>query len=95
MIYLRASKDFMYHLDFVTKKGKPYAKYYNIKVGQLLTMCEAIQKFDLTLNDIFRRYPLEVIRINLRHTERITCDYLYSGRFVKSEYLDSITIVKQ
>ena len=94
MIYLRATKDFMYHLDFVTKKGKPYTKYYNIKGGQLLTMCEAVQKFDLTLKDIFRHYPLEVIRINRRYTERIICDYLYNGRFAKIEYLDTITIVK-
>ena len=94
MIYLRATKDFMYHLDFVTKKGKPYTKYYNINAGQLLTMCEAIQKFDLTLDGIFRHYPFEVIRINRRHTMHVTHDYLFNGRFAKDDFLDTITIIK-
>ena len=94
MIYLRATKDFMYHLDFVTKKGKPYTKYYNIYAGQLLTMCEAIQKFDLTLDDIFRHYPIEVIHINRRHTISFGNEFQICGRFARPEYQDTITIVR-
>ncbi|MBO7731154.1 MAG: hypothetical protein J6S67_01325 [Methanobrevibacter sp.] len=89
MIYLYAKKDFMYHHDFVTKKGKHYTKYYNVYAGQLLTMCEAIQKFDLTLDDIFKRYPFDVVRINRRHTIR---SQIY-GRHAKLSYSDTMEII--
>ena len=89
MIYLQSKKDFMYHHDFTTKTGKHYTKYYNVYAGQLLTMCEAIQKFDLTLDDIFKRYPFDVVRINRRHTYRSPI----LGRLPKFGYVETIQII--
>ena len=89
MIYLYSKKDFMYHHDFTTKTGKHYTKYYNVYAGQLLTMCEAIQKFDLTLDDIFKRYPFDVVRINRRHTVKTSI----FGRYAKLGYVEIMEIV--
>ena len=77
MVYLRATMDFMYHKDFYNKRGREYTKYYNINPGQLLTVCEAIQRFDMELDDILFSYPLEFIQINRKHTVRTT-----AGRYL-------------
>ena len=68
MIYLQAQKKFMYHIDRVDRRGRHYTQYYVILDGELLTLCQAIQSFNLTLTDIFHKYPLNVVRINRRYT---------------------------
>lgn len=57
-----------------------YHKYYSINNGQLLTVCEAIQKFDLTIDEILYSYKLKIIRINRKYTYRSS-----EGRYLTEE----------
>ena len=94
MIYIRAYETFMYHRDYVTKKGNTYTKNYLIYRDQLLTTCEAIQKFKLTIDDIICEYPLEFVRVNRRHTAHLYKGHIFEGRYVKDGYLETVVLVQ-
>lgn len=81
MVYIQANKSFVYHVNHVSKRGQIYQKYYNISEGELLTFTQAIQTFDLTLEDIFRRYDFRIIQLNRRKT----CKDDNNRRFISDE----------
>lgn len=68
MIYVLTYRDTMYHKDHYDKRGKRTTKYYELKQGQLLTVCEAIQQFELTLDEIRNEYETFIVQVNRRHT---------------------------
>ena len=78
MVYLQANKNFLWHKSFYNKKGIVYTKYYEISNGQLLTLCEAVQKFDLSIDEIINYYPFNFIKVNRK----------YTVRFARTRYLD-------
>ena len=81
MIYLQVIKDQMYHKDKQDKRGRRYTVYYRLYQGQLLTLCEAIQKFEIPVDDIMRANDLDIVRINRTYTYRDKNDtrYIRSG----------------
>ena len=81
MVYIQAKKSFVYHVNHVSKRGQIYQKYYNISEGELLTFTQAIQTFDLTFQDIFRRYDFRIIQLNRRKT----CKDVNNRRFISDE----------
>ena len=88
MVYIQANKSFVYHVNNVTKRGKMYQKYYNIYDGELLTFTQAIQTFDLTLEDIFKHYDFRIIQLSRRRT----CKDSNNRRFISPDcyYYDII-----
>lgn len=68
MIYVYASNNFMFHKTYFTKRNGLTTKYYELKQGQLLTVCEAIQNFDMTIEDILSDYDVFFIQLNRRNT---------------------------
>ena len=68
MIYVYSPRNFMYHKNYYDWRGKLFTKYYDLKEGQLLTVCEAIQNFNMTLDEIIYDYDVYIIQLNRRNT---------------------------
>lgn len=70
MIYVYSPDNFMYHKSHYDKRGRLSTKYYELKQGQVLTVCEAIQNFEMTIDEIMNEYDLFIIQLNRRNTEK-------------------------
>lgn len=68
MIYVYAINDFTYHKMYFTKRKGLTSKDYHLMQGQLLTVCEAVQNLDMTIDEILNLNDILFIQLNRRNT---------------------------